>query len=50
MSCRPPQKPFPVSPNATEKPYRTHSTLTMPMVMNDIIIMFRTLFTRTMPP
>ncbi len=47
---RPPQKPLPDWPKATEKPNSVQSTLTMPMVTNDIISMLRTLLARTMPP
>jgi hypothetical protein len=38
------------SPNTIEYPNRTHRTHTTPMADRLIIIMFSTLFTRTMPP
>ena len=43
--------PIPASaPNASLYPHRIQATLTVPIVMNDIIIMLRTLLVRTMPP
>ena len=42
--------PLPLSAKAREKPNATHNTVTMPIARNDIMIMFSTLFERTMPP
>ena len=38
------------APNASLYPHRIQAVPTVPIVMNDIIIMLRTLLVRTMPP
>ena len=46
-----PTSPRPTSaPKASLYPHRIQAVPTVPMVMNDIIIMLRTLLVRTMPP
>ena len=46
---RPPMNPLPF-PNDSESPYSTHAIVTVMMATHDIIIMFRTLLARVMPP
>src|SRR5436309_310921 len=46
---KPPTNPLPF-PNDSEPPYSTHALVTVMMATHDIIIMFRTLLARVMPP
>ena len=41
------QLPF---PNVSESPYSTHAIVTVMMAIHDIIIMFRAVFARVIPP
>ena len=43
-------EPLTDSPKTSEKPYAIHKTKTIASAPNDIIIMFSTLLTRTIPP
>src|SRR6478672_11326145 len=47
--ARPPMNPLPFA-NDSESPYRTQAIVTVMMATHDIIIMFRTLLARVMPP
>ena len=47
--AKPPMNPLPF-PNDSESPYRTQAIVTVMMATHDIIIMFRTLLARLMPP
>ena len=46
---KPPMNQLPL-PNASESPYSTHAIVTVMMAIHDIIIMFRTLLARVIPP
>src|SRR5215470_11214491 len=46
---KPPMKPLPGA-NDRESPYSTHAIVTVMMATHDIIIMFRTLLARVIPP
>ena len=47
--ANPPMNPLPGA-NDSESPYSTHAIETVMMATHDIIIMFRTLFARVIPP
>ena len=46
---KPPMNPLPFA-NDSESPYRTQAIVTVMMATHDIIIMFRTLLARVIPP
>jgi hypothetical protein len=46
---KPPMNQLPL-PNVSESPYSTHAIVTVTMAIHDIIIMFRAVFARVIPP